>query len=113
MTALRLLLLMVLWDEGLGGSENGPRSFVCGESTMMVAAVESRIVDPDTVIGDVSVASSDRFVLLLLSLLTLPTRTTMARAGVAVWVLALFKNVEPTLKVLFAGLGGRTTAYFS
>jgi len=83
-TALRLLLLRALWLDGLGGSVKGPRSFVCGESTIMVAAVESRTVDPDTVTGDVSVSSSDLLVLMLFNLFTLPTRTTMARAGVAV-----------------------------
>jgi hypothetical protein len=119
MTALRLVVLCVA---DLGGSQKGLCS-VAGESTMMVAADESRIVDPDTV-GDVmdsaspETAAATCFGGLLLPLapptfLTLPTRTTIARAGVAVAVLALLRKVEPTLKVLFAGLGGRARLYFS
>jgi hypothetical protein len=110
-TALRVV---VLWEADLGGSENGPSS-EAGESTMSVGADESRMVDPDAV-GDVSeLASEDGFGgLLAPTFLTLPTRTTMARAGVAVAVLALLRKVEPTLKVLFAGLGGRgIRLYFS
>jgi hypothetical protein len=76
---------------------------------IIVAAVESRAVD--AALGD-GIASSDDFGFPL-TFFTLPTRTTMARAGVAVWVLALFKNVEPTLKVLPVGLGGRRLLYFS
>jgi hypothetical protein len=104
MTALRL---EVLWAADLGGSEKGPWS-KAGESTMMVAADESRMVEPDTV-GDVSRSSCDACARgdLVPTFFTLPTRTTIARAGVAVWVLALFRKVEPMLKVLFAGLGGR------
>jgi hypothetical protein len=109
MTALRLVVLCVA---DFGGSEKGPSS--AGESTMMVAAAESRIVDPDTV-GDATESASGAGLGCLLApiFLTLPTRTTMARAGVAVVVLALLRNVEPTLKVLLAGLGGRTLLYFS
>jgi hypothetical protein len=107
MTALRLV---VLWAADLGGSQKGLCS-VAGESMMRVAADESRMVDPDTV-GDVSDSASPPacFCGLLAApptFLTLPTRTTMARAGVAVAVLALLRKVEPTLKVLLAGLGGR------
>jgi len=75
----------------------------------MVAEFESLTLDEAA--GDGIGSSVDLG--LLLTFLTLPTRTTMARAGVAVWVLALFKNVEPTLKVLPAGLGGRRLLYFS
>jgi hypothetical protein len=78
---------------------------------MMVAAVESLMVEPDTV-GDVTASSSALDDALVFTLFTLPTRTTIARAGVAVWVLALFKKVEPTLKVLPVGLGGRRALYF-
>lgn len=110
MTALRLV---VLCAADLGGSQKGLWS-IAGESTMRVAADESRTVDPDTV-GDISEsASAATFgVLLAPTFFTLPTRTTIARAGVAVAVLALFKKVEPTLNVLFAGLGGRRPLYFS
>jgi hypothetical protein len=110
-TALRLV---VLCEADFGGSENGPSS-TAGESAMMVAAAESRTVVPDTV-GDVAESESAPGLrcLLELTFLTLPTRTTIARAGVAVAVLALFRNVEPTLKVLLAGLGGRgARLYFS
>ncbi len=107
-TALRLVLL--LFTESFGGSENGPWSGV-GESTIIVAALESRIVE-DEVLG-VGIGSSGVFGLPRGTFLTLPTRTTMARAGVAVCALALFKNVEPTLKVLPAGLGGLRLLYFS
>jgi hypothetical protein len=80
----------------------------------MVAADESRTVDPDTVGDVIESASAASFgVLPVPTFFTLPTRTTIARAGVAVAVLALFKKVEPTLKVLFAGLGGRSPLYFS
>jgi hypothetical protein len=82
---------------------------------MRVAADESRMVDPDTV-GDVtdSASAANFGVLLPFTFFTLPTRTTIARAGVAVAVLALLRKVEPTLKVLFAGLGGRSAPlYFS
>jgi hypothetical protein len=112
---------VVLCVADLGGSEKGLCS-LAGESTMMVAADESRIVDPDTV-GDVMDSTSpaaaaatcfgDLLLLAPPTFLTLPTRTTMARAGVAVAVLALLRKVEPTLKVLFAGLGGRARLYFS
>jgi hypothetical protein len=108
-TALRLV---VLWVADLGGSENGLCS-LAGESTMRVAAAESRMVDPDTegdLVESASAASlGDR---LAFTFFTLPTRTTIARAGVAVAVLALLRKVEPTLKVLLAGLGGRRPLYF-
>jgi hypothetical protein len=79
---------------------------------MIVAGFESRTVDEAA--GD-GIGSSEVDFGLPLTFFTLPTRTTMARAGVAVWVLALFKNVEPTLKVLPVGLGGRSPLplYFS
>ncbi len=110
MTALRLVVLCAAeW----GGSQKGLWS-MAGESTMMVAAEESRMVVPDTV-GDVmeSASAAGLSVLLAPTFFTLPTRTTMARAGVAVAVLALFRKVEPTLKVLPVGLGGRSPLYFS
>jgi hypothetical protein len=78
---------------------------------MMVAEFESRTVDDAA--GD-GIGSSVVDFALPETFFTLPTRTTMARAGVAVWVLALFKNVEPTLNVLPVGLGGRRPLlYFS
>jgi len=112
-TALKLVLLKVpvlLEADVFGGSEKGPISDD-GESTIIVAAVESLALDSEPMLdADVSSLSREPVVL---SFFTLPTRTTIARAGVAVWVLALLRKVEPTLKVLFAGLGGRTEAYFS
>jgi len=79
---------------------------------MIVAEFESRTVDDAA--GD-GIGSSDVDFALPLTFFTLPTRTTMARAGVAVCVLALLRNVDPTLKVLPAGLGGRRPLwlYFS
>lgn len=103
MTALKL---DELWLADFGGSLNGLCS-VAGESTIRVGAEESRR-DPDAA-GEMSESESgfDLGGRWALTFLTLPTRTTMARAGVAVAVLALLRKVEPTLKVLFAGLGGR------
>lgn len=108
MTALRVA---VLWlAEGTGGSANGPWS-TSGESMIIGPLADSFAVTEPRLGED----SSGVLGLLVDTFLTLPTRTTMARAGVAVWALALFRNVDPTLKVLPAGLGGLRTPplYFS
>ena len=76
---------------------------------MIVTAADSRMGAVAGVAGVEGVDSVDRADFLEPPL----TLTIMARAGMAVWALALFKNVEPTLKVLLAGLGGRRPLYFS
>lgn len=76
---------------------------------IIVPIFESRPAD-EVVLGDVA-DESDVLGLTVFTFLTLPTRTTIARAGVAV-----FKKVDPTLNVLFllfVGLGGRNPVYFS
>lgn len=76
---------------------------------MMVPTLESRPAD-EAEVGEVA-DESDVLGLVVFTFLTLPTRTTMARAGVAV-----FRKVDPTLNVLFllfVGLGGRNPVYFS
>jgi len=76
----------------------------------MVVVLDSRGPATDEELGeavDVGTGASGVLGLFTPIFFTLPTRTTIARAGVAVWALALFRKVEPTLNVLFAGLGGR------
>ena len=78
---------------------------------IMVPVLDSRPAD-EAVLGEVA-DESGVLALVVLTFFTLPTRTTMARAGVAV-----FKKVDPTLNVLFllllfVGLGGRNPVYFS
>lgn len=78
---------------------------------MMVSEVDSRIVlfsrSGDCSSGVLGLPTLTTFEF------PLPTRTTWARTGMAVWALALFRKVEPTLKVLPLGLGGRRPLYFS
>jgi len=78
---------------------------------MIVVESESRVL---VVVGGDGVGSSATDLGFVLTFFTLPTRTTMAaRAGVAV-ALTLLRKVDPTLKVLPVGLGGRRPgAYFS
>lgn len=78
MTALRLA---VLWLDDRGGSENGPWLGV-GESTMMVLIFESCTVEEVDRAGEATDSVVD--FALVATFFTLPTRTTMARAGVAV-----------------------------
>lgn len=101
MTALRLVVLLFL--ESVGGSENGLCCSVVGDISTRAAAfgVEG------TESSEFAPLGVDDCLRLLL-----PTRTTWARTAVAVFALALFKKVEPTLNVLSEGLGAPCSYFF-
>lgn len=103
MTALSVWLLERLEVTVSGGSRNGLCS---SRGVFLMTGVCG---------ADISETSSNVLLTLDLDdgLRLLPTRTTCARTAVAVFALvALFRKVEPTLKVLSAGLGGCLGAYF-
>lgn len=109
MTALRLVALFILRSSS-GGSENGPCDGE-GESSISVPACDSR---SESRPGDDDGDSASRNLLTAVFLeVALPTRIIWGRAAMAVAALALFKNVEPTLKVLPVGLGARKLLYLS
>jgi hypothetical protein len=107
MTALKLIVLFMLRTSE--GSEKGPCEGV-GESSMRVPACDSRV---ESLGGDDESSLSFDLLAVVFLEVTLPTRIICGRTAVAVAALALFRNVEPTLKVLPVGLGARKPLYFS
>ena len=94
---------MLWFAGGMRGSEKGPWSS-SGESIIIVPLFESfDATDPS--LGD---DSSDGLDLPVDTFFTLPTRTTMARAGVAVWAVGVFgAQVEGVLLVIVVKRGVR------